>query len=93
MAMELPVIATDVAGIPEAVENTSTGVVVPAGETAHLVSVLIELSDDEALRRRLGQEGRRRATSEYGWNDGFRRYRDALQSLDRDVPLGIREEL
>ena len=85
MAMELAVVASDVAGIPEVVRNDVTGIVVPAGQDEHLLSALIALSGDGHRRHAFGQEGRRRASSEYGWDDGFRRYREALQSLDREA--------
>ncbi len=60
MAFGLPVVATAAGGIPEAVEDGVSGRLVPPGDPAALADALAAVLQDEAGRRALGSEGRRR---------------------------------
>ncbi len=68
MAAGRPVVATDVGGTAEAVRPERTGLLVPPGDGEALAEALRRCADDPALRRRLGDAGRERARSEYGWD-------------------------
>jgi glycosyltransferase involved in cell wall biosynthesis len=61
MAAGLPVVATDVGGVAEAVEDGETGLLVPAADSEALARALERLVSDPDLRRRLGAAGRARA--------------------------------
>jgi glycosyltransferase involved in cell wall biosynthesis len=50
----LPVIATSVGGIPEIIESGINGILVPPEDAEVIFSSLVLLSEDEALRKRLG---------------------------------------
>jgi glycosyltransferase involved in cell wall biosynthesis len=50
---ELPVIATQVGGIPEIIEDGTTGLLVPYGDRSALTEALESLGRNEALRREL----------------------------------------
>ena len=63
MAAGLPVVATDVGGVAEAVEDGETGLLVPATDAEALARALERLLADGELRRRLGAAGRARALS------------------------------
>ena len=54
----LPVIATDVGGVREAVAHGSTGLLAPPGDTEALAAALSRLIGDPALRLRMGAAGR-----------------------------------
>ncbi len=54
----LPVVATRVGGIPEAVVHERTGLLVEPGDVEGLGDALIRLLGDPELRRRMGAEGR-----------------------------------
>jgi glycosyltransferase involved in cell wall biosynthesis len=58
MAMELPVVSTTIAGIPELIADGTSGLLVPPGRPDLLADALARLVDDPALRRQLGQAGR-----------------------------------
>lgn len=62
MAAELPVVGCRVAAVPEVVLDGVTGLLVPPRDPGALAEALERLIKDPALTRRLGQEGRRRAT-------------------------------
>lgn len=61
MAYGLAIVATEVGGIPEAVESGSEGLLVPSERPEALAEALCGLAADAELRRRLGAAGRVRA--------------------------------
>jgi glycosyltransferase involved in cell wall biosynthesis len=60
MAAGLPVLATRVGGVPSAVSEDETGLLVRPGDVPALREGLVRLARDPALRRSLGAEGKRR---------------------------------
>jgi glycosyltransferase involved in cell wall biosynthesis len=67
MACGLPIVATDVEGIPEilAHEQASGGLVVPRNDPEALASALGRLLDDPSLSRELGIRARRRVEATF----------------------------
>jgi glycosyltransferase involved in cell wall biosynthesis len=65
MAAGLPVIASEVNGIPEAVSDGETGLLVPRGEAIPLASAITRLAADGSERTRMGEAGRRRYDEEF----------------------------
>ncbi len=61
MAAGLPVVATDVGSVSEAVEHRRTGILVPPGDPVVLTEALSLLAGDPAMRREMGLAGRERA--------------------------------
>ncbi len=57
MAAGLPIVATHVGGIPDAVAEGASGFLVPAGDVDALADRLARLAADPALRARLGAGG------------------------------------
>jgi len=60
MAHRLPVVSTDVAGIPEMVLDGDTGLVVPPGDVDALAAALARLMSNPADAQAMGERGRRR---------------------------------
>ena len=60
MASGLAVAATRVGGNPEVVADGETGLLVPPADPPALAAALLRLRRDPALRRRMGEAGRRR---------------------------------
>ena len=54
MAAGMPIIASNVGGIPDIITNRKNGILIKP-EAADLVKALNELADDEELRKRLGE--------------------------------------
>lgn len=67
MAHALPVISTRHAGIPEAVVEGETGLLVEEGDTAGMAERLLSLSADPELRSRMGAAGRVRVRERFSW--------------------------
>jgi glycosyltransferase involved in cell wall biosynthesis len=61
MQAGVPVVASNVGGIPEAVEDGVTGLLVPPGDPVSLAAAIDAVLGDRALARRLGANARLRA--------------------------------
>jgi glycosyltransferase involved in cell wall biosynthesis len=61
-AAGLPVVATDVGGNAEAIEEGESGFLVPSGDATALADRLLRVVTDAALQQRLSAAARRRAT-------------------------------
>jgi sugar transferase (PEP-CTERM/EpsH1 system associated) len=68
MAVGLPVVATQVGGVPEIVLDGETGLLVPPGDSETLAQALIRLLRDPDLRSRMGRAGRRRVEQHFSAN-------------------------
>jgi glycosyltransferase involved in cell wall biosynthesis len=65
MAAGLPVVASAVGGVPEIVDDGTTGLLVPPGDVSALAKALERLLADAALRARLGRAGWERARERF----------------------------
>jgi glycosyltransferase involved in cell wall biosynthesis len=65
MAAGLPVVASDVGGVGEAVIDGETGLLVPPGDAAALAEALSALLHDVTRRRVMGTRGRARASASF----------------------------
>lgn len=77
MAAGLPVVASRHAGIPEAVEDGVTGLLVDEGDSRGMADRIEQLARDRALRLRMGLAGWARARDCFSWS----RERDDLLRL------------
>lgn len=85
MACGLPVVASRVGGIPEAVEDGVTGILVPPGDPAALAAALGRLRLDRDLGRRMGEAGRDRARRLFSASAMVR----SLEALYREALEGV----
>jgi len=67
MASGVPVIASDIGGIPEVVEDGVTGFLAPVGNVEGMAARAIELLRDESERRKVGRAGRQRARDHFNY--------------------------
>jgi glycosyltransferase involved in cell wall biosynthesis len=63
MCASLPVVATDVGGVPELVIHGGTGLLVPARKPGKMADALRVLATDRSMRRWMGAAGRARVES------------------------------
>ena len=68
-AMEVPVVATEIPGCVDAVVGSVTGVFVPVGNAAALKIAVEAYLRDPILRQKHGENGRKRALSQFNPND------------------------
>jgi glycosyltransferase involved in cell wall biosynthesis len=65
MTCERAVVASNTGGIPEAVDDDVTGLLVPPRDEKALAKAIVALLRDPDLRRRFGQAGRTRVVEEF----------------------------
>lgn len=75
----VPVVATTVGGIGEAVVDGETGVLVPTDDVEKLAEELRRLLADPNLRSLLGNAGRERVLSDFRWRSRWERLNKALK--------------
>ena len=80
MASGLPVVASGISGIPLAVVDGVTGLLVPEGDASALYDALDRLLQRSPEAKEMGAAGRRRAVSDLTWDAVAERYRTAYRS-------------
>jgi glycosyltransferase involved in cell wall biosynthesis len=66
-AAALPVVAAASGGIPEAIREGTTGLLVPREDALAAATALLRVESDPELSRRLGYEAARQAREEWSW--------------------------
>jgi phosphatidylinositol alpha-1,6-mannosyltransferase len=79
--MELPVVASDIHGIPDVVRNGLTGILVPAADPQALTAAISRLLADAPLRAAMGAAGRAWVEKEYRWQDNARLMEQLYEEL------------
>jgi glycosyltransferase involved in cell wall biosynthesis len=83
MSAGLPVVATDVGGVSEVVENGVTGFVVPPLQPAVLADAALEILNDRELLRQMSAEARARAVQRFDIGVCIRTH---LEAFDAALP-------
>jgi glycosyltransferase involved in cell wall biosynthesis len=81
MAMQTPVVATRIAGVPRVIADGESGLLVPPGNEQTLVDAMRRLLTDERLRERMGAAGRKRMVEQFS----FRRRMDNIRAIYDEV--------
>ena len=81
MAAGCPVIATDVGGLSEMIEDQQSGMLVPSGDAISLANRMLELASDKERRDRLGKRGREIAQARYSLHRMVREYREIYEAM------------
>ncbi|GHF62239.1 glycosyltransferase family 4 protein [Streptomyces thermodiastaticus] len=84
-ATGLPVVAGDSGGAPDAVLDGETGWVVRGGSPEEAADRIVALLRDPALRRRMGERGRRWVEEKWRWDLLAERLEDLLQPAVRTI--------
>ena len=83
MAAGKPVVATDVVGIRETVEDEETGLLVPVGDERKFAAALVRLAADRDFAARLGRAGRRRHRELFDFERMIDEYGRLFGSVER----------
>jgi glycosyltransferase involved in cell wall biosynthesis len=81
MAMQLPIVATDIRGCREAVVDGQTGLIVPPQNSEKLAEALGKLLADASMRESFGKTGRQRVEAEYDERFVFERLAACYEEL------------
>jgi glycosyltransferase involved in cell wall biosynthesis len=79
----LAVVATNVGGVPEAVVDGRTGLLVEARNANELRTAMERMITDDAFRQAAGREGHERARTVFDPEENARIFADALKSVAR----------
>lgn len=87
MAMQRPVVATNVGGIPEIVRDRVNGVLVPSKNPQFLAKAIIELLERPGYAEELGQVARRMVEERFAVDTMVKGYEQLYQKLQTDKGL------
>ncbi len=83
LSCEVPVIASDVGGLPEVVRHGENGFLLPVGDIEGMSDAAIELLKDDQLRNQFGAAGRRWSIENFAQDDVVEQYRQIyLRALE-----------
>jgi glycosyltransferase involved in cell wall biosynthesis len=81
-ARAIPVVASEVGGLPEVVNDGETGFLTPAGDAGALAEAIRRLGDDPAAAHAMGQRGRAHVESNFSLSQSL----EALRAdIDREL--------
>lgn len=81
MYANLPVVGTDVGGMPEAVQDDVTGFLIPPGDADALSEGVVRLLENEDLRSEMGRAGSELASRRFSRKRFGARYRRLVDAL------------
>jgi glycosyltransferase involved in cell wall biosynthesis len=81
MAVERPVVATEIGGIPEAVIKGKTGLLVPPGDSEAMAKAIIQLLQDPEKAKSMGEKGRARVMKRFTKTKMLSEIQNVYQSL------------
>lgn len=81
LAMERPVVATNVGGIPELIKDNQTGLLIPPADSKALARAILELLENREKAKRLGKNGRRLIEKKFSQETMIERIEDLYQEL------------
>jgi phosphatidylinositol alpha-1,6-mannosyltransferase len=69
-----PVVATRVGGIPDAIEESKSGILVAPGDYKSLSEAILSVLSDRSAASTMGEYGRRRVANDFAWRVVVARY-------------------
>ena len=81
MACGLPIVATDVSGSQDLVQNGKNGCLVPVGDPQALAAAIQFLVDNPLERRRMGDQSRRIVAQYFSWEHIAAEYAEVYQRV------------
>jgi glycosyltransferase involved in cell wall biosynthesis len=86
MALETPVVATRIAGVPRLLGDGEAGLLVTPGSATELAAECARLARDERLQETLRHTGRRRVETSYSFAGRIQKIRAIYDALLSDAP-------
>ena len=83
MAMEKPIIASNVGGIPEMIYHEKTGLLVNEGDDKTWVKHIQKLIDEKEFAVRIGKASRELILKKFNWDIVAKKFVDAVQTCIR----------
>ena len=80
MALQMPIISTNVGSIRGVIENEINGLLVEPNEMS-IISAIKKMIELESLRESLARQGRNDVIEKYEWNSVFNKYRNEIITM------------
>lgn len=80
---ELPVIASSIEGIKDAISNNNNGILIEEKDTDDYVDKIIELFGDNKRRKKFGKNSRKYTINNYNWNKISDKFGNQYKALIR----------
>jgi glycosyltransferase involved in cell wall biosynthesis len=87
-AMKVPVVASQIGGLPETVLHEETGILVPPRDLEALAEGIVRILSDRQWRRELGERGRQYVEQHFDWSDTL----DRMVGIYEEVMAGTKAE-
>lgn len=87
MACKLPVVASNISGIPELVEEGVTGYMLSPGDKKGFYRRIVELHEDPEKRKFFGEKGRERVMEKFTWSGIAKNMVEKYEELLRNKML------
>lgn len=85
MAAGKPIVASNIAGFPDVIEEGASGLLVPEKNSAAIAGAIVRLAQDTGLRERLGAHGRAQVHDTLNWQNVARKF---IRVYDRVTTSG-----
>ncbi len=84
MAAGKAIVASNIAGFPDVIDDGASGVLVPEKNPAALADALVALAQDARLREMLGARARAKIHTQLNWDNVARRFIQVYERVIRD---------
>lgn len=84
MSCEVPVVATNIGGIPEVVTHGETGFLCELGNTDEMAARILQLTEDRELREKMSKAARKRAIETFPQDKIISQYEAVYQQLVKE---------
>jgi len=81
-AFGLPVIASEVGGLPDVIESNVNGILIPAGNVEAMSSAIISMYDNPAMRKRMSDSGLE-MIKRFDWKQVLNRFTNEVLQFNR----------
>jgi len=81
MSSGIPVIGTDVGGIPELIIPNKTGLLIEQKNIIALKEAILKIKNDKGLRDRLSKQGKEHIKKNFNWNVVIKKYKKVFNSV------------
>ena len=85
MASKTAIVASDVGGIKDMIEDGKTGLMVPQKDPRQITKAIFTLCKDNALKQRLEENGKQCITKKFSWEAVAQQYMSLYELIDKNM--------
>ena len=82
-AMGLPVVATNVGGTPEIIQDQETGMLFEPGDVGALAAIICQVAKNKDLAKKLGDAARQATAEKFNWDHIVQCYSEVIDSMSQ----------